>query len=52
MLKKVMRLFEDNRDEEAYALASKCGFDVYEIWENDTIIGVQVEDDIVYFEGV
>ena len=30
MLKKVIQLFEQDRDKEAYALARKCGFEVAE----------------------
>ena len=45
-----MKLFEQDRADEAYALARIYNIEVAEIWEGDEIIGLQVEDDIVYFE--
>ena len=52
MVKKVFDLFAEDRDKEAYDLARKYDIFVAEIWEGDEIIGLQIEDDILYFEGV
>lgn len=49
MIKKICELLENDFTEKAFKLARENNITLEEIWEDDEIIGIAVEDEIVYF---
>lgn len=49
VVKEIIDLFEYDRAREAFEVARKYDICITEIWEDDEIIGMSVEDEVIYF---
>lgn len=51
-IKQVIEMLESNnaiKEKEAYEIAYKYDIVISELWDDDDIIGLTVEDDVIYF---